>query len=348
MGFFPLDQRLKLGRHRWTPETIQQVVRLGVELPSYERAARNFEALTKLAVSKSSVQRLVHEVGSQVVAQQAAEAEATVRTPGRDEEVITVRQMPEPDSETMAVSFDGGMINVRGEGWKEVKIATISAVERQVGLEREDEPQVRLTRHSYRAGLWEAKEFAKQQWAEGCRRGLERARRLVAVADGAAWIWIIIAMCYAPCIEIIDWWHALEKLWGAANSLFGPGERRTAAWVEEQQPWLWAGNVRAVLAALRRACPRGQPLNEAVWATVTYLYRNRRRMAYQEYRRAGYPIGSGAVEAACKVVVQARMKQAGMRWSRDGAQAVLALRCVLLSDRWDALWLSLQPAPKVT
>jgi len=75
-----------------------------------------------------------------------------------------------------------------------------------------------------------------------------------------------------------------------------------------------------------------------------YLFRQRRRMRYPLYRQAGYPIGSGTVEAGCKVVVQERLVQRGMRWSRPGAQALLALRCALLSDRWDATWQSLAPA----
>jgi hypothetical protein len=324
------------------------MVRLGVEIPSYRRGAEAYQGVTKIALSKSSLGALVEEYGSRLAAIEMQEAEATVRAPERDEEVVTMRQMPVPDSEVMAVSFDGAMVNVRGEGWKEVRIATISAVEAEVSQERDEEKEVRLTRHSYRAGLWEAKEFAKQQWAEGCRRGLERARRIVAVADGAHWIWLIIMMCYAPCIEIIDWWHAVEKLWTAAHGVFGPGDEQAARWVETHKHHLWGGNLRAVLAALRALCPRGRHLNEAVWSTISYLYHNRRRMAYADYCDAGYPIGSGSVESACKVVVQERMKQAGMRWSRRGAQAMLALRSNLLSGRWDATWSSLQPVPHST
>jgi hypothetical protein len=70
-------------------------------------------------------------------------------------------------------------------------------------------------------------------------------------------------------------------------------------------------------------------------------------MDYVTYRQAGYPVGSGSVESGCKVVVQARMKQAGMRWSRQGAQAMLALRCILLSEQWDAVWTSLFNVPKL-
>lgn len=324
------------------------MVRLGVEIPSYRRAAEAYAALTKIGVSKSWLQALVGEYGGQLVAIEAQAAAATTQAPGRDDTVITVRQMPEPDSEVMAVALDGVMIHVRDEGWKEVRIATFSAVEASVAEERDEEKEVRLTHHSYRAGLWEAKEFATQQWAEGCRRGLERARRIVAVADGAHWIWTIILMCYAPCIEIIDWWHAVEKLWATANGVFGTGDGQAARWVDAQKQRLWRGNLRAVLAALRVQCPRGQPLSAAAWSAISYLYHNRRRMAYASFRHAGYPIGSGSVESACKVVVQARMKQAGMRWSRNGAQAMLALRCALLSGRWDAVWPILVPVATLT
>jgi hypothetical protein len=343
-GFSPLDERLQLGRRSWTPETIKEAIGLGVEIASYRRAARRFEGLTKMPMSKSSLVRLVNEYGDKVVAQQAAEAEATVRAPERGEEIVW-REMPEPDSEVMAVSLDGTMINLRGEGWKEVKVATISAVEAEVPLERDEEKEVRLTRHSYRAGLWEAKEFAKHQWAEGCRRGLEKARDIVSVNDGAPWIWLIIAMCYAPCIEIIDWWHAVEKLWAAANRQLGQGEPQAAAWVEKAKSLLWAGQLRALVRYIRQLCPHGQPMPEQIWAMISYIFHNRRRMDYVCYRQAGYPVGSGCVESACKTVVQERMKQAGMRWSRNGAQAMLALRAILLSERWDDVWPSLLPLP---
>jgi len=345
-GFFPLDEQLGLGRHSWTPESIKQALSLGVEIPSYRRAAERFEGLTKLPLSKSSLNRLVQEYGGQVVAQQAAEAEAMVKAPAKDEEVLW-RTRPEPDSPVMNVSMDGVLIHIRGEGWKEVKTVTISAVQAEVALERDEEKEVHLTQHSYRAGLWEAKEFAKQQWAEGCRRGLEKAQQIVSVNDGALWIWLIIAMCYAPCIEIIDWWHAVEKIWEAANSLWGQGEAQTLSWVQQQKDRLWAGHLRALLQQVRLVCPRGQPLPDKVRALVTYLFHNRRRMDYLTYRQAGYPVGSGSVESACKVVVQARLKQAGMRWSCQGAQAMLALRSVLLSDRWDEVWSSLLPSSKL-
>jgi hypothetical protein len=147
-------------------------------------------------------------------------------------------------------------------------------------------------------------------------------------------------MCYAPCVEIIDWWHLVEKVRAAATCLFGQSSPQAGAWVTQAKSLLWTGQRRAVMRQVRHVCPRGQPLSEAVCSMISYIFHNRRRMDYTAYRQAGYPVGSGSVESGCKLVVQERMKQAGMRWSRPRAQAVLALRSALLSGRWDELWQS--------
>jgi len=88
------------------------------------------------------------------------------------------------------------------------------------------------------------------------------------------------------------------------------------------------------LREVRRKCPRDGEMPQALRQAVGYLFRNRQRMAYQSYRERGWPTGSGTVESACKTVVQGRCCQSGMRWSREGLQAMLSLRCALLSDRW--------------
>ena len=174
------------------------------------------------------------------------------------------------------------------------------------------------------------------------------AVRIVSINDGAVCIWLIVQMCWAPCVEILDWWHVVEKLWGVAGALWADDEVATVRWVETQKSHLWHSQLRQVIRAIRYLSPRGQPLLDKVRLGVAYLFNHRHRLRYQHFRQAGYPVGSGTVESACKVVMQERMKQAGMRWSRDGAQSMLALRCVLLSDRWDEVWATLPPSPKLT
>lgn len=271
-----------------------------------------------------------------------AEAKAMVEVP-KKEEVIERRRVPEPDSPIMNVSSDGVMIHIIDEGWKEVKVAAISAVKSQLD-EETGEIEVGLTRHSYRAGLWEAPKFANHLWAESCRRGLEKAKQVVSVNDGAPWIWAIVVMCFARCTQILDWWHAVQRLWTIAGLAFPKDPTAAATWVTAQKKLLAQSNLHQVLRNIRILFPRKQPLPEAVAKAAVYFCHNRWRMFYQEFRQAGCPIGSGTVESACKLVVQQRMKQSGMRWSRPGAQAMLALRSVLLSQRGSLLQAALTPA----
>lgn len=315
---------------------------MGVEIASYERAAETFVELSGVALSKSSLQRLVGEYGSLLVEQQAEEAAAMVRAPAKEEVEIEWRQLPQPASETMSVSHDGVMIAIRNEGWKEVKIVSVAAVEERIDPER-GERQVKLSQQSYRAGLWDAATFANQQWAETEKRGVSKAKRLACVADGAAWIWQLVLMCFSPCFEILDWWHASQRLWTMATAaLDDPAQ--AAAWVDAQQK-LWAeGHLRTFFHNVRLLFPKSAPIPDSVRQAIAYLFHQRKRMRYAEFRQLGLPIGSGTVEAACKIVAQARLKQAGMRWSRSGAQAMLALRCALLSDRWTQTLLTLPPS----
>jgi hypothetical protein len=299
--------------------------------------------LTGVAISASSLQRLAVEYGGAVVAKQAQEAEAMVQVPKQEEEEVTPRQVPKPDSEKMAVSSDGVLVNMRHEGWgpkgAPVKAVSISAVTQEVDAQSGEQTVV-LTKHSYRAGLWDAGTFANQHWAEACRRGLEKAKTVVCVSDGAAWIWAIVFICFARRIEILDWWHAVQRLWDIAQ--VGLETATAPAWVQAQKAALAHGQLRQVLHQIRLLYPRTQPLPAPVRQAVGYFFHNRQRMHYAAYRQAGLPIGSGTIESACKTVVQQRMKQAGMRWSRPGAQAMLALRCLLLSNRWQEL-----PSPHI-
>lgn len=341
-GVFPLDEELGVGDHSWTPGTIQRAIRVGIEIASYERAAATFGELMHLPLSKSSLQRLIAKYGGKLVKQQDKEAEAMVKVPSKEEVEVVYRQRVQPDSETMSVSHDGSLIHVRGEGWKEVKVVTVSAVTLTTN-QQSGEQEVKLNRQSYRAGLWDAATFANQQWVEAEKRGVSFAKRLACVSDGAAWIWQLVLMCFAPCFQILDWWHATQYLWMIANTAFSnPNE--AAAWVEQQKSLLFHSNLSQFFANVRLLFPRSSPLPAPVRTAVLYLFHHRHRMDYASFSRLGLPIGSGSVESAGKVVVQARLKQAGMRWSRSGAQAMLALRSALLSNRWDATCLSLSLA----
>ena len=307
-------------------------LRQAVELGSYARAAENFSELTQVPMSASTLKRMVQAYGRKVVEADAKEAEAMVRVP-EEEEAVSYRRIPEPESEVMAVSADGVMVHLREEGWKEAKVASVSAVPvREAGEKAEGE--LRLTKHSYRAGLWDAKTFTNHYWAESCRRGVEKAKRIVCVNDGAIWIWMMVFVCFSRRIEILDWWHMLQYVWQIAAEALGPDSSEASAWVNAQKAALARSQLRLFFRRILRLFPNPAEAPPEVKQAVAYLWKNRRRMNYAAYRKAGFPISSGTVESAAKTLIQQRMKQAGRRLSRDGAQTMLALRARLLSNRW--------------
>ena len=182
---------------------LKMALRQAVELGSFVRTARNFSELTGVPISDSSLQRLAVETRTKVVNADAQEAEAIVHVPGEGEGV-TWRRIPEPDSEVMVVSADEVMVHLREEGWKEAKVASVSAAPVcEVGEKAEGD--MRLTKQSYRSGLWDAKSFTNPYWAESSRRGVEKAKRIVCINDGAIWIWMMVFVCFSRRIEILDW-----------------------------------------------------------------------------------------------------------------------------------------------
>ncbi len=156
---------------------------------------------------------------------------------------------------------------------------------------------------------------------------------VVIVGDGAEWIWNRAAIFKNRC-EILDFWHAMEYAWKYARLQFGENSRRADRFIQRIANDLKAGGVHDVIARLEMLEPVSDEAREALMAVIKYYTNNASRMRYDEYLRLGYGIGSGAVESAHKQVVHARLRQAGMRWSENGARRLLALRLLLLNHDW--------------
>jgi hypothetical protein len=144
-------------------------------------------------------------------------------------------------------------------------------------------------------------------------------------------------------ICILDLFHVLERLWKVAWCFFDERSQKRAAhqWVEERLKRLLEGRVDTVIRGLRyQATQRGLKgsKRKTVRDAADYFERNRDRMKYDEYLAAGYPIGSGVVEGACRHLVKDRLERTGMRWLPSGAQAMLDLRATYLNGEWNAFW----------
>jgi hypothetical protein len=310
---------------RYSPYLQQCVVRLGSWLP-FEQVPEGLAWFTRVAVSRETARRLTEAAGAALVARETARVEQLERT------------WPAPPAiptDLHQLSVDGAMVPlVRGE-WAEVKTLAIGRVEPRGG-----EPHA--TDLSYFSRLADADTFRRLAWAETHRRGLTLAPRVCAIVDGADWCQAFITRHCPDAVRILDFAHAAGYLSAAAQAMFGPGTAEASSWLARHLHGLKYAAPAAVLAALR-ALPVADSLTPAAATekrdtAVAYLEARLAQIEYARFRAAGYPIGSGAVESANKLVVEARLKGSGMHWARPHVNPMVALRAAACSDRWAESW----------
>ncbi len=219
--------------------------------------------------------------------------------------------------------------------WHDIKVAAFFPGVPPGGQEAQRRPWDQAGSTRYLAIQEEAEAFGKRVYTFALRLGCERAQELVFLGDGAEWIWKLAAVHFSDAVQILDFFHASEHVWNIARTAFGEGSPEGKQWAETCSERLQGEGVKGFLCSLRELVSRqlSRAARAEIVGEVRYFRRNRKRIDYPRYRAAGMMIGSGPVEAACKSVVGARLKGTGMRWSKTGADAVLAVRCAVLGGR---------------
>lgn len=330
--------------------------RQGLQTRSFALAAEGYSEAVGGAISDESVRLITEGWGAACEAKRAAEA-AAVNAPAQRGERPGESRLPpiDPIQQQANISSDGAKLLLRGEGWKEVKMTVISAVSVQAAAERAvdseqpsrraADPLVRLTRHSYQAGLWEVDEFARQQYAEGVRRGVEQSAPLSSVNDGAPWIERTTRENFPGAIQVIDWSHVEERVGLVAQAALGTDSAAARTWIDARLDKLWQGKPRAMLSALAHLAAKAPRAAKAlVQENIVYFQNQQGRLHYDQYRAAGLPIGSGTVESAATTLVHLRLKRPGRGWSRANAQSMLAALSEFNSRRFELTWRAITAA----
>lgn len=316
-GHCPLDAALGLARDSHSPAVRRLACRCGALLPFAEAAATLAQAAA-VHVSASTVRHLTEAVGAQREQALAAEIAAAWEQ--------GAPPLAGPAPPRLYVAMDGVRILTTDGGGREVKVGIVVPVRGPAGGERREMA-------SYAAGLEPAAAFGQRLALEAHRRGLEGAGAVAVLGDGAAWIWQLAEEHFPGAVHIVDWYHASERVWALGRALYGVETAETAAWAEAQLARLAQGQA-ATLAAEWQGLTCAGAVALVRDEQVTYFTNQAERMAYARYRAAGWDIGSGMVEAACKYLIAAREKGPGMRWSEAGAHAVAAVRVLLSNDLW--------------
>lgn len=347
---------MRLRQDSWSGGAARVMTRCGLRESSFEQAAEGYREATGGSVSGASIRRVTQGFGQQVRQRQTLEA-ARAADVGPYETSPRERWLPleQPLVGVGNVSSDGTMILIRKLGWKEVKVAAFSEVtalpqhhpERR-SLQRAGElaqrELVRLSQHSYCAGLWDADTFGSYQYLEGLRRGFDRLVAPSSVNDGSKWITRVTSTNFPRAQIILDWMHGSEHLWAVGNAVFGETTPAAAQWVKLRQAELWEGHGEVMLGALETLELQQARYPELVQQAPGYFAERLAETRYADFRKAGYPIGSGTVESAARNVVQPRMRRPGRGWDNTHADAMLAALAEFHSGRLANTWERLSTA----
>jgi hypothetical protein len=333
-GHSPADAALGL-EGGYTPALARLICLEGADESRYQKAEDHLRETGGIEVSSRQVQRLVQRVGA--AAQHWQQRKSLV---------------PEPESKAapvMYVSADAtgvpmrkaelaGRAGKQPDGSAKTRMAYLGCVFTQHQRDATGHPIRDYQSTSYVSSFAGIDDFGPQLRQEAIRRGLALAAEVVLLLDGASALGHMGRLCFSQATQIVDFYHAMEHASRVLVALLGDKDhpeykRRLGRWAKD----LLKDRVGKLIEQARQECA-GQVCAAAVDKELGYFVNNVERMQYGTFRRKGWFIGSGVVEAGCKTVIGARCKQSGMFGSTPGAENILALRCIHSSRRLNQFW----------
>jgi hypothetical protein len=338
-GRFPDDERLDIVNTTYSPGVRRLMARAGSQT-QFEQAAQDLRCYAGLKIEPREIERVAEEVGRQVE-QWLCQQQEQIRQTG-------LAAPPTLAAGTkFYVSFDGTGVPVRkselvgrrgkqADGSARTREAKLGCVFTQVGLDKEGYPQRDPDSTTYVGAIESSTLFGWRIYAEAVRRGLDQAKSVIALTDGQRYNHTIVQTHFPGAIHIIDLFHAYEHLTAIAQLLWGQEAKAPKVW----RDWLEAGDIGRLVRKAGRRLPGPAKSKKAMFKQLRYFEKNALQMRYAEFRQRKFFVGSGVVEAGCRTVIGERLKQSGMRWSVRGANAIIALRCCILSGRFEDFWAS--------
>ena len=335
-GFSPRDRALGMEDTFLSPAALR-MIGIAAARTSFEGSSALLRELAGLTVAPKTVERHAEALGREIA--------------GDEYRVIE----PEPgDAPTLYLGLDGTGVPARKtevvgregkqlDGSAKTREAKLAVVWSAETADKDGRPVRDPGSATYNAAIetiacrdtdTEPPPFARRVLREAQRRGFDTAARQVLLGDGAPWIWNFADEHFPDAIQIVDIFHAKGHLFEVAKAIYGFGSEIGERWARKRREELDEGRVDEVIAALLGHAAS----SEEARRNAEYFSTNRERMNYPKFRQMGLCVASGVVEGGCKNIVGARLKQGGMRWTVNGANAIIALRCAVESNRFDDFW----------
>jgi hypothetical protein len=337
-GFCPKDAALDIAETSFSPGVRRIMARVGAYRP-FGLGHEDIKEMAGIEVDPKAIERIAHHLGEQV---EEFYQEAGSR-------FLSGKIVPLRSIRTMYLCMDGtGVPMVKAEtanrkgkgeqGQAKTREAKLGCIFTQTTVDEKGYPKRDEDSTSYVGAIETTEAFGNRIYPEALRRGLERTQKVCVIGDAAPWIWNIAEEHFCGAIQIIDLYHARQHYWTAARAAFGSHQKRLKQWTERRRKELDEGKVEDVIKAIQRLAVSTSEQKKILEGEIAYFEKNKNRMRYAEFRRQGLFVGSGVVEAGCRTVIGQRLKQSGMHWTLKGANNIIALRCCILSNRWEDFW----------
>jgi hypothetical protein len=337
-GTCPKDEALDIEGTSFSAGVRRIMGRVGAYRP-FGLGHEDIKEIAGISVTAKEIERVCNKIGRQAEEffnRQAAEA--------LSDKVIPIKSVPK-----MYICMDGtGVPMVKKEvlgrqgkgedGNAKTREAKLGCVFTQTMVDEKGRPVRDESSTSYVGAIETAEDFGGRMYAEAKRRGIDSAKDVAILGDGAPWIWNIADECFPGATHIIDLYHAREHYWEVGKVVLEHNKEALNKWAEKRRRELDDGDVEKVIKAIKLLSPSTGKGKELCEKAVNYFEKNKERMRYNLFRKHGFFVGSGILEAVCKTVIGQRLKQSGMHWTVDGANHIIALRCCLFSNRWEDFW----------
>jgi hypothetical protein len=329
-GHHPADDALGL-EGALTPALAKILCLEAVDETSFQKAQEHLAQTGGIEVETSQIQRWVGRVGQGAIDWQSRDAKPQAC-----------------DAKVLYLSADGTGVPMRKkelagrkgkqpDGSAKTRQAYLGCVFTQHTCDEKGHPIRDYQSTTYISSFDNIEDFGLLLRKEALRRGSGTAQKIVLLFDGAEGLEHMGKINFSGCQQIVDFYHAMQHLADVLEALTGqhPGkdDRQYKKWTK----FLLKDGVQKIIDQAREMAA-AKTCQSAVEKELHYFVHNTGRMLYGTYRKAGYFIGSGVIEAGCKSVIGARCKQSGMFWSESGAHKVLALRCIKCGNTWEAFW----------
>lgn len=312
----------------YTPLVQEAVTRLGTRIP-YREAQEELSWFWGIDISVGSVRQITMrngQIANELVTEEATRLE-------KEGPPATIHP------EKLIMSTDGAFIHLTNGEWREVKTVAFGEFESH-WKKQQGKLETKTSNITYFSRLESAEQFGHSALYEWQQRGGENAKQVVAVNDGAHWIQNFIDYHAPKAIRIIDFAHAQSYLATIGKAIFPPESDEFKRWFRQASHQLKTQPPHRLLAdlSLLQTQYPDHPQAIEIEQAIRYLDSRQKMIDYAHFIRLNLPIGSGMVESGHKVVVQRRMKQAGMRWAEQNVNPMLALRMALCNHRWSSTW----------